>query len=248
MSPPPDFFIGWQSAVAPRLGRFLGGVAALVLGGALALALALGAAADDPAGSGFALRPGAAPPAPLPDGEAALEGVLALAPYPVLHLPGGRAVLLAGDGKRGAAIDPTLSGRSIRAKGFVLSHGSIGMLVLAGPPEPLATSLAPPVAQPLGRWRIAGEICDGKCAAGGMRPGTGLGHRACATLCLDGALPPVFVAAAPVDGTPYLLLGAADGGPMPPALRDRIGLPVTLEGLVERRGDLLVFRAEAPMR
>jgi hypothetical protein len=248
MSDPPDFFIGWQSTVAPRLGRLLGGVAALLLGGALALALALGAAADDPAGPGFALRPGSGPPPPLPGGEAGMEGVLALAPYPVLHLAGGRAVLLAGDGKRGAAIDPALAGRSVMAKGFVLTRGSIDMLVLAGPPEPSANSVPPPVVEPLGRWRIAGEICDGKCAAGGMRPGTGLGHRACATLCLDGALAPVFVAAAPVAATPYLLLGAADGGPMPPVLRGRIGLPVTLEGRVERRGDLLVFLVEAPPR
>lgn len=245
MKDPADFFIGWQAAVAPRLGGFLAGVAALLLGGALALALALGAAADDPAGPDFALAPGAAPP-PLAEGEAALSGVLRRAPYPVLHLTNGQAVLLAEDGKRGASIDPALEGRSVAAKGFVLRRGAIAMLVLAGPPEPLEAALLPPEVERLGHWRITGEICDGKCAAGGMRPGTGLGHRACATLCLDGALPPVFVATAPVAGSPYLLLGGGDGGPLPPTLRDRIGLPVTLEGQVERRGNLLVFLAEAP--
>lgn len=247
MSQAPEFFIGWQAAMAPRLARFLAGVATLLLGAALALALALGAAADDPAGPGFAQAPGAGAPPP-PGGEAGLEGVLALAPYPVLHLVDGRPVLLAEDGKRGAAIDPALEGRSVAARGFVLHRGGIAMLVLAGPPEPLAAALPPPAVERLGRWRISGEICDGKCAAGGMRPGTGLAHRACATLCLDGALPPVFVATAPVAGHGYLLLGAAGGGPLPPALRDRIGLRVTLDGAVERRGDLLVFLAEAPPR
>jgi hypothetical protein len=125
-------------------------------------------------------------------------------------------------------------------------RGDIAMLVLAEPPAPRPVTAAPPAAVPLGRWRITGEICDGKCAAGGMRPGSGLAHRACAVLCLDGALPSIFVATAPVAGTPFLLLGAPDGGPMAEALRPLVGLRVTLEGRVERRGGLLVFLAELP--
>jgi hypothetical protein len=243
MSGAEEFFIGWRRRTGPRLGRFLAGTALAVLAGAGLLALALGAAADDPAGRGFAQVPGVAAPPPL--GEAALEGVLTLQPYPLLHLADGRSVLLAEDGKRGAIVDPALAGRRVTAEGFVLSRGDIAMLVLAGPPRPDAGPAAPLPVERLGRWRITGEICDGKCAAGGMVPGTGLAHRACATLCLDGELPALFVSTAPVAGSAFLLLGAPDGTRMAPALRDRIGLRTTLEGAVERHGGMLVFLADA---
>jgi len=250
---PDAFFIGWQRRVAPGLRRFLLlAVVAVPLGGGV-LGLLLAAAADDPAGPRFALVPGA--PMPLPLGETSLTGVLSLAPYPVLHLPPdaaaprGRSVLLADDGKRGATIDPALDGRTVVAEGFALARGDIDMLVLGGPPRPAEGTLSGIATERLGRWRITGEICDGKCAAGGMRPGTGLGHRACAVLCLDGELPALFVATAPVAGQAFLLLGAADGTRMPPALRDHIGLRVTLEGALERRGGMLVFLADpAPLR
>ncbi len=247
MTPNP-FFIGWQRKIPPGLRRFLLLAALAVPLGGSALALLLGTAADDPAGPRFALSPGA--PMPLPLGEAALTGVLTLAPYPVLHLPPdaaaprGRAVLLADDGKRGAVIDPALEGRAVTAEGFALARGEIDMLVLGAPPRPAEAVLPGIVAEPLGRWRITGEICDGKCAAGSMRPGTGLGHRACAVLCLDGELPAVFVTTAPIAGHAFLLLGAADGTRLPPGLRDRVGLRVTLEGAVERRGGMLVFLAD----
>jgi hypothetical protein len=79
-----------------------------------------------------------------------------------------------------------------------------------------------------------------------MRPGTGLAHRACATLCLDSEIPAVFVPTAPVAGHAVLLLADRAGRAGIPALRDAIGRRVTLEGEVERLGSLLVFRAEAP--
>jgi hypothetical protein len=250
---PHTFFIGWQRQVARGLRRFLLLMALAVPVGGGALALLLGAAADDPAGPRFALAPGA--PMPLPLGEAALTGVLTLAPYPVLHLPPdaaaprGRAVLLADDGKRGATIDPALEGRTVVAEGFALARGDIDMLVLGAPPQPVDAAMPAVSNERLGRWRIAGEICDGKCAAGGMHPGTGLGHRACAVLCLDGELPAVFVATAPVAGHAFLLLGAAAGTRLPPGLRAHVGLRVTLEGAVERRGGMLVFLADpAPVR
>ena len=96
--------------------------------------------------------------------------------------------------------------------------------------------------KPLGRWRLTGEICDGKCYAGAMRPGTGLAHKACANLCLIGGVPPVLVTTAPVEGERFLLIAGADGGPVTPALLDHVATLVQVEGDVERRGSLLVLR------
>ena len=77
-----------------------------------------------------------------------------------------------------------------------------------------------------------------------MRPGVGLAHRACANLCISTGLPPVLVTSAPVEGSAYLLLANADGGAAPAAIADLVALPVTLEGELERRGDLLIFRVD----
>ncbi len=252
--PAPPFFIGWSKALDPGLRRHvLGAAAGMALGFPL-LGLALGATAFDPAGPAFATVPGEALPADLPQ-PATLRGVVVDAPYPLLHLPPerpgdrGRTLLLARDGKLGAPEGSrALAGRLVEAEGFILRRGGIEMLVTNDPPRPIADAPAPraPARQPLGRWRIQGEICDGKCAAGGMRPGTGIGHRACATLCLDGEMPAVFVATRPVAGHAFLVLGDAAGGPALPAFRDLIASRVTLEGEVERVGDILVFRAERP--
>ena len=77
-----------------------------------------------------------------------------------------------------------------------------------------------------------------------MLAGTGLAHRACATLCLSGELPAVFVSAAPVLGHSFMLLGGPDGGPLPEDMRRFIALRVSMEGRLERRGGMLVFLAE----
>ncbi|MBU8538395.1 Rieske (2Fe-2S) protein [Falsiroseomonas tokyonensis] len=246
------FFIGWSGTLPPALRRLAGGALAATLLGLPGLGLLMGLAAGDPAGPAFATVPGSPPRLDLPE-PAALRGLVIDGPYPLLHLPAsgpagrGRTLLLASEGKLGASEEVrALHGRLVAAEGAVLRRGDIEMLVLGAPLVPLEDTAPLPPAEPLGRWRIQGEICDGKCAAGGMRPGTGIAHRACATLCLDGALPAVFVATRPVAGHAFLLLGDAAGGPALPAFRHLVGHRVTLEGEVTRLGDLLVFRAERP--
>ncbi|NKC31448.1 hypothetical protein [Falsiroseomonas selenitidurans] len=241
-----DFFIGW-AATPPRAlrGVLLGAGLAVGLG-LPAAGLLLGATAQDPAPPGYATVPGRPGLPDLPS-EEALRGVILDGPSPLLQLPGGRTLILADDGKYGPTLDrDALRGRMVAAEGFVLRRGSIEMLVLRQPPTPLDDVATVPPPEPLGRWRITGEICDGKCAGGAMQPGIGIGHRACATLCLDGGIPAVFVATAPVAGHAFLVLGDATGGPALPAMRDLIGRRVTLEGAVLRQGNTLVFHAAMP--
>lgn len=240
MSAPADFFIGWSARTPPSLARFSLTVAALAVAAMVALALALGRAVDASAGDII--------------GEIAIAGILETAPYPLLRAPpdashpSGHAVMLAGDGKYGiGAAANTFAGRAIEARGALVRRGDLDMLVVS-PEEGLSPSPAPipppAAATRLGRWRVSGEICDGKCTAGVMRPGNGLAHKACASLCLAGGVPAVFVANAPVEGGQFLLLADAAGGPPPAAMADLIAIPVTLEGDVERRDDLLVFHVD----
>ncbi|WP_174826197.1 hypothetical protein [Ruegeria arenilitoris] len=94
-------------------------------------------------------------------------------------------------------------------------------------------------------WRLAGEICDGKCLASAMRPGRGIAHKACANLRLIGDIPPVFVSTKPVDGSEFLMVVDQDGGPLPGTAYDYFTRYISLEGEVVRHGDLLVLRIDA---
>ena len=140
------------------------------------------------------------------------------------------------------------AGQPVVASGVILKRGRLDMLQVDGDPAlapvPNAPPFAPAPPAPLGRWRIAGEICDGKCYVGAMRPGRGLAHKACANLCLIGGVPPVFVSSGSIEGSSFFLLADPDGGPLPDLVRDLVGVGLELEGEVERRDDLLVFKTD----
>lgn len=247
-----EFFVGWSNRLGRRLRFFLCASALVFVAGLGLLGFGLGAGADDPAAGLLRLGERDAAGGPVrPEawgGEQVLRGYLSTIGYPMLHLgsdaahPRGRVLLLSGDGKRGADV-PHAAG-PVELRGSILRRGSLEMLVVDGKARPLADDAAgipPAPREKLGRWRIAGEICDGKCYTGAMRPGSGLAHKACANLCLIGEIPPVFVTFAPVAGSFYLALANADSGPLPARLRDLVAIPTTLEGEVERVGNMLVF-------
>jgi hypothetical protein len=245
-----DFFVGWSGRTGAPLGRFLAAVALALTLGLGALGYALAAFGDDPAEGLIGLAPGpqVAPETPEPR---TVTGVLDRGPVPLLRLdptpdrPQGETLMMVLWDKRGVSPDPALYGTRVSVDGVVFRRGDLSMLVSGaefraadGPVSP------PPPAEPLGRWRLAGEICDGKCYAGVMSPGTGLGHRACAALCFVGDVPAVFVSAEPVMGSRFFILADADGGPPPPETRRLFGVPVLLEGALERRGSALILRAD----
>lgn len=233
------FFIGWTNRLPRGMRGVVLGVAAGLLLVLPLLALMLARAADDPGPGNWA-------------GDVTLRGTLAALPYPLLYAapdaahPKGHTVLLSAAGK--AQIDPAaVAGHRVQAFGALVRRGDLDMLVINDPTQLRvqdAATVAAPAPVPLGRWRIAGEICDGKCAAGAMRPGAGIAHRACASLCLLGDIPPVLVSAQPAAGSSFFLLAGPDGGPMPRDLLKLIGLRLQLDGTLERRGDLPVFRVD----
>jgi hypothetical protein len=238
------FFIGYLDP--PRALRpFLIAVAVFLVLGFAGAGLLLGAVQEEPEAAAFRFD----------WGPQTLEGVLRLDPYPTLfvtegteRVAAGTTVMLAGVGKTGVQERTTfLNGRRVRASGIILKRGELDMMQVSGGEASLAAlpGYGPAVpGEPLGRWRLAGEICDGKCLAGAMRPGQGPAHKACANLCLVGGIPPVFVASAPLAGEEFLLIGGPDGGPLPDALYDQVATLVELEAEVERRGDILVMRVD----
>lgn len=243
------FFVGYLP-MPRRLGRWLAILVPLVVGGAGGLAIAFALAQGDPGDGGFRWDLG----------TQTLTGRLRATPYPVLFTvpeaghPDGRAVLLSGIGKVGVAeMAAPLDGRMVDVSGIYIRRGPTDMLQVGGPTPMRETEAAlagaerdyapgPPAS--LGRRTLRGEIVDTKCYLGAMRPGQGKVHKACAGLCLMGGIPPVFVVYHGDGATDLLLMTGPDGGPVPAAVLDNVGLYVSASGEVERQGDLLLFRVD----
>lgn len=235
------FFIGW-AGVPAGLRVFLAVVAFVSIAGFTALAYVVAATQPDPGDGAFRWDWGAL----------TVTGTMTNAPYPVLHVTesdrfaAGTPLILSGPGKIGVQErTAALEGQTVSLTGVALTRGDLaGFQVGGGSDDVRPVETTPPAPVPvtdLGRWRITGEICDGKCYLGAMRPGAGLAHKACANLCIIGGVPPVFVSTGPIAGETFLLLGNADGGPLPSAVLDQTATLVEVEGRVERRGELLVF-------
>lgn len=241
MAKPLDpFFVGWGK-VPKALRLFLASCAAVLIIAFTALSYATSATQTDTLGGALM-------------GRVAVTGILQNDPYPILHVISspqfktGDTLILSGNGKRGAVEQAAgMHGQIVEANGVRMDRGSLMGLQLRNGQRGLklaedqSQTMDVPV-KPLGRWRLQGEICDGKCLNGAMRPGTGIAHRACANLCLLGDVAPVFVSAGPIDGSQFLLMSGPRGGAITPALLDYTALPVEIEGVVERHGNLLVFK------
>ncbi|KNG94235.1 hypothetical protein [Pseudaestuariivita atlantica] len=240
------FFVGYLP-----LPRGLGGFVALVSVALVALfaaaALLIGGTQDAPQDAAFRFD----------YGRQTVTGVVELTPYPLLRvtegndlIPPGKTLMMTAAGKSGVDMRAMgLEGKLAQVSGVVLERGTIDMIQLRGGRRGIqaAEGEAPAMqTEPLGRWRLAGEICDGKCLYGAMRPGRGLAHKACANLCIIGDVPPVFVTTQPVEGQDFMLITGPDGTRLPKEAYDFVGQFVTLEGDLERRGDVLVLRLDTP--
>lgn len=235
------FFVGYFP-IPKGLRNFLLVVAVSFIAAWAGAGYLIGATQDDPGNGAFRFD----------YGRQTVTGVVEMKPYPLLYvtqgndrIKTGHTLMLSGPGKRGVMERVgKLEGGLAEVFGIILQRGELDMLQVAGNANALASVEGSVPAVPkkdLGRWKLAGEICDGKCLAGAMRPGRGLAHKACANLCIIGGVPPVFVSSKPIEGSEFLLIGNSDGGEMSPVLYDHVGEFITVEGRVERRGDLLVF-------
>lgn len=239
------FFIGYLPVPSGLRGLLIL-YAVLALVSFAAVALAVGTTQDNP-GDGRVRGD---------FGRQTVQGVIDLLPYPTLYvtvgseeIAEGDTLMLSGAGKFGVQDRAAeLAKDTVEVTGVILQRGTIRMLQVGNPGRDLnaidETPSALPEVTDLGRWRLAGEVCDGKCLSGAMRPGRGIAHKACAELCVSGGVPPVFVTTQPVEGHEFLMIGAIDGGPIPQTLLDQTGLYISVEGRIERRGELAVFLAD----
>ncbi|MEM5582815.1 hypothetical protein WNZ15_10160 [Roseibium sp. AS2] len=243
------FFVGYLNAVPRPLVVFLSIFTVCFVGGLGLAALALSSTQNDPGNGGFRWGD-----------RFEKTGMLELRPYPVFRVPAdgespARSYMLAGQGKRGVFDQAeSFADQTVTLRGVPVSRGDLTMIQVgkveasAGDTSGDASgdtgelNLSDPV--PLGRWKLTGEICDGKCYAGAMRPGRGLAHKACADLCLTGGIPPVFVSSGPVAGRNFFLLADSNGNLLGDDLDPLLALYIEVEGDIEQLDDLMIFKVD----
>jgi hypothetical protein len=149
-------------------------------------------------------------------------------------------------GKRGAdAAVEGLDGQRVLLSGALVFHQGQTMLEIEeGSIRALGGAGATPEEVTLGGVTLVGEIVDSKCYLGTMKPGRFKAHRACASNCIAGGVPPLLLVDA-TDGsrTHYLLVGL-DGKPINRQVLEYVAEPVRIRGEERQRGDLRILAAD----
>lgn len=176
----------------------------------------------------------------------AYEGELVEWPYPMLLTPDGH-YLLVGTGKFGVSgLLHGRDGQGARLRGSLIERDGQRMLEV----EPASLQFAPldkrskHLSGDLGKVTLTGEIVDTKCYLGVMNPGSGKVHRGCAVRCISGGAPPAFLVRDAAGETHLLLLVGSDGRQLSREVLDYVAEPVTISGLLTRRGESLILKAE----
>jgi hypothetical protein len=245
------FYVGYAASAPPAIRRFVRRAVAGVLGATAALALLLAALQRPFAPSAFEYG-----------AEREFVGWVRESPTPLLLVPGPDCEELCAptssyyltryQTKQGAAdLVRGLEGRQVRLRGVLVYFEDQTLLdVVPGSVEPIEAAAAGPITAPaaevrdLGPHTLEGEVVDGKCYLGVMRPGLGKVHRACAARCISSGSPPLLVVRDAQGRLAHLLLVGSDGRSLQRELLPFVAEPVRVTGRVLRYDDLLVLRTE----
>jgi hypothetical protein len=174
------------------------------------------------------------------------EGILETAPYPTLlvNRPGDVGAnseysryLLVAPGKHGAdVLFEGMDSKRVRIKGELIYRE--GQTIIEVEPASIEAfeqgGGGPTQFHSLGEVSVVGEIVDSKCYLGVMNPGMGKVHRDCASRCISGGIPPIFVTA---TGDQFWLVDPDGHSSERDALREFIAEPISLRGELFERGD-----------
>jgi hypothetical protein len=182
------------------------------------------------------------------------EGIIETQPYPTLLIPrpgeSGQKekysrYLLVAPGKHGANdLVGGFDGKQVSLQGqLIYREGGVMVEIEPNSIKSIDNDLGTlPVARDLGAVKLAGEIVDSKCYLGVMNPGQGKVHRDCASRCLSGGIPPLFIT---FDGENQFLLVGPDGDAIGrDVLRDFVAEPITIEGEELQRGESRLLRID----
>lgn len=153
--------------------------------------------------------------------------------------------LLVAPGKHGAeAIIQGFLGKEIRLRGQLIYRETRTMIEVEPGSIMLVDSVPTTGTQVLnlGPVTLTGEIVDSKCYLGVMNPGNGKVHRDCASRCLSGGIPPLFVEQ--TSGRQFLLL-ASGGNAIPyESIKAFVAEPVKVRGELLQKGDVQLLKID----
>jgi len=190
------------------------------------------------------------------------RGVVEERPYPALYVErrgtsprgaGFSRLDLVAVGKIGAASAVEgLDGQVVDVRGTLIYYQGRTMIELAGDgvtaseDDALVGRFAASqrVPEDLGEQTLTGEIVDSKCFLGVMKPGRSKPHRACATRCIGGGIPPVLLVENVAGDTELFLLVGADGRAINQEVLPYVAEPIVITGRVRRQGKFLVLESE----
>jgi len=245
------FYVGYLPEAPADVAGFVRRVVAVLLLLAAAVALALVLAEGPFGASDFEFG-----------NVRRFEGIVSADPAPRLQVArpgrrGGRprssSFLLVRPGKHGARdLAGAHDGQHVSLSGTLVYRGGRTMIEVL--PETLGTGgtasdtmrLDPPAsgARDVGTFTLAGEIVDSKCFLGVMNPGNLKTHRACATRCISGGIPPLFLVRDRHGLAVELLLVDRGGRAVGERVLDMVAEPLRVTGRVVRHDDLLVLMAD----
>ena len=190
-------------------------------------------------------------------GATELEGLLVAEPVPHLIVPRPGNVIsnvpfsryiLSGTGKTGP-LAPVLDqvGNWVKLSGIVVSRNQLSVIAArsAEPIEPPANvTITPDAGTALGPYALTGEILDGKCYPGIMKPGQSKTHRACAIRCISGGVPAVFQVQNTRNDVMYFLLADEQGQAVNDRVLDLVADSVQITGEVVQYDDMFVLQAD----
>jgi hypothetical protein len=232
----PDFYIGYLPQAPSGLRRFLRRVIVAIGFVAVVLAVVFAVAQTPFANSFFEFGK-----------WRDFEGTLTSEPYPALLVirPGQAGsnagiseYLLVAPGKHGADdLIKKFARKDVRLRGQLIYRDENTILEIEpGSIRPLNADGRENIpVQDLGSLTLSGEIVDSKCYLGVMNPGNGKVHRDCASRCLSGGIPPLFIE---FDNGKQFLLVAEDGRALPYNMfKEFIAEPLNIRGDLVQRGD-----------
>lgn len=178
-------------------------------------------------------------------------GTIHARPYPMIVVDSLNATgedsnshLLVELGKRGAERAAAFDGQRVTLSGWTLERDGRRIIELE-PGDVIVPTEGNAGAASTGviaaSITLRGEILDSKCYLGAMKPGEGKTHKACATLCIQGGIPPMLV----VRQSPrprYVLLTNATGDPIDESDLRFVADPVEITGELLLQNGLEVLR------